>query len=64
MTIHSLSDLSNNTEPPVTIKKKRKWNYQEWMNEEPVSIVCDSNGASHPLCQFPLTIGVKRKKEI
>ena len=60
--VYLISNISNKTNSSSVGNKKRKWNYQEWMTEDPIKIEYDCNGAPHPLCQFPVTISAKTKK--
>ena len=61
--VQSVSDISNNTDSSSINNKKRKWKYEEWMTEDPIKVVYDSNGAPHALCQFPVTMSSKTKKK-
>ena len=54
--VQSVSDISNNTDSSSINNKKRKWKYEEWMTEDPIKVVYDSNGAPHTLCQFPVML--------
>ena len=62
-TMQSVSDMSSDIESVMKVNKKRKWNYLDWMTEDPISITCDSNGGLHPLCKFLVTIGGKANKK-
>ena len=60
--MQSVSDMSNDVDYSVQVTKKRKWPYKEWMTEDPICILTDSNGGQHPLCKFPVTVGKSNKK--
>ena len=56
----SVSNMNYSTESTVTTKKK-KWEYQEWMNKELVPIIYDANDGANPLCRFPVTTSNRTK---
>ena len=60
--MHSVSDISNDVDFRVQGTKKRKWTYTEWMTEDPICVLTDSNGGQHPPCKFPVKIGKSNKK--
>lgn len=50
----SIPDMSNNS--MVSLTKKRKFQFKEWMTEEPVKVYFEKNNKPHPLCQFSVKV--------